>query len=97
MQGVVDIAQGGRVRLHAHAVVQGAELEVAGEREDIVAGNRSSCRTCGDVDSRKPQRGGRRAAVDFLDLEVPLATGIVGQDDMPVVGRGGHADRARAD
>ena len=42
------------------------------------------------------QRGGRRAAVHFLDLEGPLAPGIVGQDDMSVVGRGGDVDRTRA-
>ncbi len=96
-KGIGDIAQsGGCVRLHAPAVVQPRELEVAGEREDVTAGDGVAAGACGRIDVREPQRGRGRAAAHLLDLETrDVIPGVVGQDDMPVVGRGGDVDRAR--
>ena len=73
VQGIVDIGQSagrGRIgRLHAHAIVQGGELEVAGEREDVRAGKGVAAGSCRS-EVQESQRGGRRAAIDLLNLEI---------------------------
>ena len=96
VQGVTEYrAEEGRVlRLHAHAVVQGVQLEVAGEREDIRC-RRPSCRSASIPDSPS-----EAAVVPPLTSWTwrfeTFSSRVVGQNDMPVIGRGGHVDRARA-
>ena len=50
VQGVAEVAQGEGVHLHAHAVVQGAKLDVAGERQNIRAGDRICRRVRRQID-----------------------------------------------